>query len=62
MTRYDHAGQEVDLSDILDREELADYHRTLADKPRRHRSQGVPVPAPSTWEPTEVDREAGREW
>jgi hypothetical protein len=60
MTRYSADGQEVDPSDVMDREELREYHATLADKPRRHRPQGAPVPAPSTWEPTEADREAGR--
>jgi hypothetical protein len=62
MTRYDTAGNEVEPSDVMDREELRDHHAAQADKPRRQQSKGVPVRAPSTWEPTEVDREAGREW
>ena len=62
MTRYSAAGEEVFAEQELDREELADlYDRRHWDLPRGgdRREHG---PAPATWEPTEADVEAGREW
>jgi hypothetical protein len=45
----------------LDREELAEYRRQRERQPRANRTPHTrDTKAAHTWEPTEVDREAGR--
>jgi hypothetical protein len=62
VTRYSAAGEEVFAEQELSREELADYYdRRRWDWPRGGDRREV-GPTPATWEPTEADVEAGREW
>jgi hypothetical protein len=61
MTRYAPDRDEI-LSE-LSPEELAEYHRQRERQPRANRTPHTrDTKAAYTWEPTEADREAGREW
>jgi hypothetical protein len=47
----------------LDREELLELNRQRERQPRASRTPHTrDTKAACSWEPTEVDREAGREW
>ena len=57
---YDHNGEEVYAEDVLSPEEMAEYRRQRQLDPPPRRSDPASAAAYS-WQPTEADREAGRE-
>ena len=64
MSTYDHRGNEVYAEQELSREELAEYRRqrhALGTRSYGRRRDPERDPSTYSWEPTEADREAGRE-